>query len=98
MAKPRFSFADHKAAGVTLKDIRDRLQDLAVQIGNAYPLTLKLDKHAAKAVAEIDALRNALDSQMFKDCPEETRGDDWKGVYYGPREIRLGASSDAPRR
>ena len=83
--KPGLSFAKHRATGAKLLGVRDDLAKLVVEIAAAYPNTSKATRLAGKVVDAIDNLRCELDSQLFKDCPAETTGDNWKGLYYGGR-------------
>lgn len=89
MGKPKFSFQKHQNTGSKLKKIRQELLTLSVEIGNSYPNASKVCRRANKAVEAIDELRSELDSQLFKDCPTETSGDDWKGVYYGTTHLTV---------
>ncbi len=82
MTKARFSFEKHKDVGSRLTAIRNELLELSVEIRNAYPLKSKVYRLSHKAVEAVDELGSALDGQLFEDCPNETAGDGWKGVYY----------------
>ena len=76
------TYAEHVALGHELKQVRDALHDLYVDLGAHYPRSghMKLLRAASKAVDQVSELRNQLDNQLFKDCP----GSEWRGVYYGP--------------
>jgi 2-methylcitrate dehydratase PrpD len=83
MTKRRFSFDKHKDTGQKLKELRETLLALSVEIANSYPRTYKTCRYANKAVNAVNELRCELDSQLFRDCPDEVAGDGWQGVYYG---------------
>ncbi len=81
--KSRFSFEKHRDAGQKLKELRAILQTLSVDIANSYPRKSKTHQCAMKAVEAVDNLRYELDSQLFRDCPDKTSRDEWKGIYFG---------------
>lgn len=76
--KPGLSIERHRRIGSELKTMRDALVKLAVEIGNAYPLTSRQTKAAEKAWIAIDELRTRLDDAAFREHP----GVATPGVYY----------------
>jgi hypothetical protein len=89
VAKPKFSFDKHRNTGSKLKRVRGELVTLNVEIANSYAHTSKASRCAKKALEAVDALICELDSQLFRDCPIETAGDKWKGVYYGAPRLEV---------
>jgi hypothetical protein len=76
--KPGLPIERHRRIGTELKTMRDSLVKLAVEIGNAYPVTSRQTKAAEKAWIAIDDLRARLDDAAFREHPEVAS----PGVYY----------------
>jgi regulator of replication initiation timing len=63
--KPRYSLEQHDKLALELQTMRDRLSDIYVELGEAYPF--KVADVAKKAINSIDALRSILDGEVCKE-------------------------------
>lgn len=63
MKKPGLPLERHQEIGRELQAMRNRLQTLTVELGNAYPRNKisKSERRADKAIAALDSMRSALD-------------------------------------
>lgn len=80
--KPGLTLERHKEIAAELKDINHRLQALAVEFGNAYPLageTGAAHQWLTKAYKAVGAARGFAESNMFREHPESAT----IHVYYG---------------
>lgn len=81
-SKKKISFERHVEIGDELKRTRTFLVTLAVEVGNAYPLTGKKGKAyraLEKAYSSIDQARSELENRMYEDYPQEAN----THIYYG---------------
>lgn len=79
--KSGLTMARHREIGAELRVMRDTLVTLAVEIGNAYPVTSRHYGVGERAWTAVDRLRSRLDSAMFVEHPDEAS----TKVYYGGR-------------
>ena len=79
--KPKLTIQEHIKTGKILKRHRDDLHDLITLFHGRYGKTRDVNKGLNKSLAGTDAMRNALDAQIFEDYPN---GDHiLTEVYYG---------------
>lgn len=78
MAKRSLGIDRHKAMGLELKAMRDRIGDLGIILANTYGKTKKACRAAFKIQKMFDSLRSTMENQMLSECPGE--GD--HRVYY----------------
>ncbi len=86
MRKRGFGIEEHKQVGMDLYGIREYTVRLMVKIGNAYPNKTGLIGHAEKALASLDRLRSALDSQVFKE--HRDLGIEVARIYYPKHDVK----------
>jgi hypothetical protein len=79
--KRRLILDDHRRLGSELKAMRDRLVEIAVRLGGAYPLTDRIVIIADRTWREIDELRSALDNDVFTSYPM-MQGSELMKIYY----------------
>lgn len=60
----------HLELGQELHQIRRRLQEIDVEIGNAYPLTERGYKQLLRAYCAIDSAKSNLEDLMYQDLRE----------------------------
>ena len=77
--KPGLSREEHIKLGAELSSMRDRLGEIAVQLGHAYPVAL--GDLAISAQSGIDGLRSKLDDIVFREHPRPGTKDNIS-VYY----------------
>lgn len=84
--KGQISFERHVEIGNELKRIRGLLVTLAVEIGNAYPVTGQKGKAyraLGKAYSSIDQVRSELEERMYEEYPQEAN----THIYYGESSL-----------
>jgi hypothetical protein len=82
--KKGFSYDEHKAAGRELKQMRDRLVHLSVDLANTYGTSSKVARGSKKAYETLDDLRSELDNIVGRDCPD--RSDlELNHIYFPPK-------------
>jgi hypothetical protein len=59
--------AEHEELGIRLKELRDEVLRIAVQLEIAYPKLSPAARLSSKAAHAVDRLRSALDHQVFLD-------------------------------
>ena len=65
--KPGLTRAEHEELGATLKQLRDEVLRISVQLDTAYPKLSPAARLSYKAAQAVDRLRSALDRQAFLD-------------------------------
>ena len=73
------TFEEHQQLGAELKALHNRLNEIVMQLGNAYGVASKATRRADKMQAYLHQLRSELDSQLFKECRDHAN----THVYYG---------------
>lgn len=58
--KTRYNIEQHNQLGKELQAMRNRMQTIGVELGNAYPISTKVFDFADKAVKAIDELRDKM--------------------------------------
>lgn len=90
MAKrPGLTLEEHDQLGAELRQMRNRLLTISVQLSNRY--TKPFGRQCDQAIAALDKLRSDLEGQMSHENPrleEPTR------VYYGAMKAEPIASTD----
>lgn len=80
--KPGLTLARHKEIGQILKDMNRQLVSLAVEFGNAYPMSgekARPYQQLTKAGTALADARSSAENNCVKDFP-----DDWDvGFYFG---------------
>jgi hypothetical protein len=83
--KKKMTYEQHVEAGKLLKQVREALQPLFIQVANAYPCNghgAKAMKALSKAVTKIDTARSELEELAFRDCGLGFSLD----IYYGNKQ------------
>ncbi|SBU98198.1 hypothetical protein YUMDRAFT_06090 [Streptomyces sp. OspMP-M45] len=85
MTKPRLNFEEHQQLGDRLRDIRDELVHLNVQLANAYPRSGPESAPATELEAAheaVDRARRGLERALYDEHPR------WAAtsVYFSRRE------------
>jgi hypothetical protein len=65
--KPGLTRLEHEELGATLKQLRDEVLRIALQLETAYPKLSPADRLSYNAAQMVDRLRSALDRQAFLD-------------------------------
>ncbi len=65
--KPALTRLEHEALGIRLKELRDEVLRISVQLDTAYPKLSAAARLSYKAAQAVDRLRIALDRQAFLD-------------------------------
>ncbi|HBF84961.1 MAG TPA: hypothetical protein DD420_35045 [Streptomyces sp.] len=84
-SKPKLTADEHADLGKRLAAVRNELQVLEVQLGNAYPRSgpqAAPARNLEKARKAIDKARCDLENALFHEHPEQAQ----TTVYYPPRE------------
>jgi hypothetical protein len=63
--KPGLTRQEHEELGATLKQLRDEVLRIALQLETAYPKLSPAARLSYKAAQAVDRLRSALDRQVF---------------------------------
>jgi hypothetical protein len=91
--KPGLTRQDHEELGATLKQLRDEVLRISLQLETAYPKLSPAARLSYKAAQALDRLRSALDRQVFLDyCQWEAQEKaQFKGArtYYPDNDTRL---------
>ena len=82
--KRRFTEEEHEQLGLELQTIRDRLTQIICDISGAYPH--KTNTNTGKALYYIDALRDVMELELFKEIPEYNKSEHHLHIY--PRAMR----------
>jgi len=70
--KPGLTRLEHEELGILLKQLRDEVLRISVQLDTAYPKLSAAARLSYKAAQAVDRLRNALDRQAFLDyCQQD---------------------------
>lgn len=80
MTKPRLTHEQHIELGRELHELRNRVQQLGVEVSNAFPLSGREGRPGRKLLAAAEALdtaRSDLENLMLADHPAAD-----VGVYY----------------
>ena len=67
--KRRFTFDEHNKLAHELQTMRDRLQNIRVELSKAYPF--KISDNVAKPVDALDDLRILLEMELYKEFPDK---------------------------
>jgi hypothetical protein len=90
--KPGLTRKDHEELGATLKQLRDEVLRISLQLETAYPKLSPAAGLSYKAAPALDRLRSALDCQAFLDyCQWEAHEKaQFKGArtYYPDNDTR----------
>ena len=65
--KPGLTRLEHEELGIKLKQLRDEVLRISLQLDTAYPKLSVAARLSYKAAHTLDKLRNALDRQVFLD-------------------------------
>src|ERR671914_1340576 len=65
--KPGLSRVEHEELGAKLKQLRDEVLRISLQLDTAYPKLSAASRLSYKAAQALDRLRSALDRQAFLD-------------------------------
>jgi hypothetical protein len=65
--KPGLSRQAHEELGATLKQLRDEVLRISLQLDTAYPKLSAAARLSSKAAQALDRFRSALDRQAFLD-------------------------------
>jgi hypothetical protein len=65
--KPGLTRLEHEELGIRLKELRDEVLRISLQLETAYPKLSPPARLSYKAAQAIDRLRSALDRQVFLD-------------------------------
>jgi hypothetical protein len=72
--KPGLTRKEHEELGAKLKQLRDEVLCISVQLDTAYPKLSPAARLSYKAAQAVDRLRRALDRQAFRDyCQWEAK-------------------------
>ena len=90
--KPGLTRMEHEELGAKLKQLRDEVLRISVQLDTAYPKLSPAARLSYKAAQAVDRLRSALDRQVFLDyCHWEAQEKaQFKGLrtYYPGEHVR----------
>jgi len=71
MKKPPLSIDEHRAIGLELFHLRNRIQTLMIDVANRYHKTSRTSRTAMKACKAMDSLRCQMDWQAGVDLNEQ---------------------------
>jgi hypothetical protein len=92
MSKEKLSWEQHQALGLELKQIRNRLLEISMQLPSVYGVTSKVAHYSDQAYQAVDTLRDELDSLIGRDCPEKSPNE-LNRAYY-PDQVQTAGTSD----
>lgn len=75
------SYEKHQDTGSTLREMRNAMLELSVELKNAYPRESRLGKLSGEVVDALDTLRIALNQKASEDYPEEHAAGPSKDLY-----------------
>lgn len=92
--KPGLSLERHQQIGLELARIADRLTELSVEIGNAYPVNSPVYRLAMRPGPDeaLFRLRAALENRMFGEYPDDPRAT--VQVYFPSQKTRRESHHD----
>jgi hypothetical protein len=91
--KPGLTRQEHEELGATLKQLRDEVLCIALQLETAYPKFSPAARLSYKAAQAVDRLRSALDRQVFLDYRQWEAQE--KVQFKGARTYFLGNNTHA---
>ena len=91
--KPGLTRQEHEELGATLKQLRDEVLRIALQLETAYPKLSPAARLSYKAAQAVDRLRSALDRQGFLDYRQWEAQE--KVQFKGSRTYFLGNNTHA---
>jgi hypothetical protein len=90
--KTKLTLEQHRAIGLELAVMRDRLGNLWVKLANGYPYR-QVEK-LNKAIKLIDVVRCEMDTQVYREFPNGEGFESLKYVYYPTQEKRQEVAGD----